>query len=466
VTRLQAFFGSLTGRIFFLLLVGTGAASVVSLSIADLRQRADIAAFQTERTADRIQAYVNLGQRIGASEARDLAARGATSVRIPPSTAVDPKPDPALNRVLADGRLGPVQAMASRVSPDACHGPEPEPGWPERDSRTKAAVLSQAASLGLGPPTCWIVDLSSDQTRESIAVWAPPQAVRPRLLDPGFLLALALAAALLSLVVARIATRPVRHMAAGAQALGESLDAPPMPEVGPVEVRRAAHAMNSLQSRLKASIAAKSQVLAAVTHDIQTPMTRMRLRLEKVEDADLRQRLLGDLAAMQALANEGLEIARDTPSTEPLAVVDLDALIEALADDERDAGHDIVFVDGCDCDVEARPQGLKRCLANLVDNAIRYAGSASIRTVDNGDHVVVQIDDAGLGIPEDQLTAVMEPFVRLETSRSRETGGSGLGLAIAARLARDMNGELTLANRPAGGLRASLRLQKAAQAPS
>jgi signal transduction histidine kinase len=275
-----------------------------------------------------------------------------------------------------------------------------------------------------------------------------------------------LAAALLSLFVARTATRPVRQMAAGAQALGESLDAPPMPVSGPIEVQRAAQAMNSLQSRLKASIAAKSQILAAVTHDIQTPMTRMRLRLEKVEDPELRQRLLGDLAAMQALAREGLEIARDTPSAEPVAVVALDSLMKALADDERDAGHDVVFVKGCDCDVQARPQGLKRCLANLIDNAIRYAGSACISTVEHADHVVVQIDDAGPGIPEDQLAAVMEPFVRLETSRSRDTGGSGLGLAIAARLARDMNGELTLANRPEGGIRASLRLPKAGRSPS
>lgn len=464
MNRLRAFVGSLTGRIFFLLLVGTGAAAILSLSIADLRQHADLAAFQTERTADRIQAYVDLGQRVGASEARALAARGATSVRLPPETTVPLNADPALNRVLADGRLGAVQAMASRVSPEACH--RPEPGWPERDSRAKAAVVSQAASLGLGPPSCWVVDLRSGQISERIVVWAPPQAVRPRLLDPGFLLALALAAALLSLVVARTATRPVRHMAAGAQALGESLDAPPMPEAGPVEVRRAARAMNSLQSRLRASIAAKSQILAAVTHDIQTPMTRMRLRLEKVEDAELRQRLLGDLAAMQALAREGLEIARDTPSAEPLAVVALDSLMKALADDERDAGHDVVFLEGCDCDVQARPQGLKRCLANLIDNAIRYAGSARINTVEHADHVVVQIDDAGPGIPADQLAAVMEPFVRLETSRSRDTGGSGLGLAIAARLARDMNGELTLANRPEGGIRASLRLPKAGRSPS
>ncbi|WAC59017.1 sensor histidine kinase [Brevundimonas sp. SL130] len=464
MTRLQSFFGSLTGRIFFLLLVGTGAAAVLSLSIADLRQRADIAAFQNERTADRVQAYVNLRQRIGASEARALAARGATSVRVPPPEAIALTPDQALNRLLADGRLGAVEARASRVSPEACQ--RPEPGWPDRDSRAKAAVVSRAASLGLGPPSCWLVDLGSAQGRERIAVWAPPQAVRPRLLDPGFVLALALAAALLSLVVARTATRPVRHMAAGALALGESLDAPPMPETGPVEVRRAAHAMNSLQSRLKASIAAKSQILAAVTHDIQTPMTRMRLRLEKVEDTELRQRLLDDLAAMQALAREGLEIARDTPSTEPLAVVALDSLIKALADDERDAGHDVVFLQGCDCDVQARPQELRRCLANLIDNALRYAGNARIGTVEHAHHVEVQIDDSGPGIPEDQLVAVMEPFVRLETSRSRDTGGSGLGLAIAARLARDMNGELTLVNRPEGGVRASLRLPRSGGSPA
>ena len=459
----RAFIGSLTGRIFFLLLIGTGAAAVLSLSIADLRQRADIDAFQKERTADRIQAYVNLRQRIGVAEAHALAARGATSVRPAPANAVVSTPDRLLNRVLGDGRLGAVQAFASRTSPETCV--RPEPGWPDRDRQARAAVVNQAASLGLGPPSCWIVELREGDASERIAVWAPPQAVRPRLLDPGFLLALALAAALLSLVVARTATRPVRHMAAGALALGESLDVPPMPEAGPVEVRRAAQAMNSLQSRLKASIAAKSQILAAVTHDIQTPMTRMRLRLEKVADPELRERLLGDLAAMQDLAREGLEIARDTPSAAPLAVLALDSLMKSLADDERDAGHDVVFVQGCDCDVEVRPQGLRRCVANLIDNAIRYAGGARISTLQRGERILILIDDDGPGIPEADLPAVMEPFVRLETSRSRDTGGSGLGLAIAARLARDMNAELTLANRVEGGLRATLSLPRARPRP-
>lgn len=297
---------------------------------------------------------------------------------------------------------------------------------------------------------------------DKVSVGAPPQAVRPRLLDPFFVGALALAAALLSFFVARTATRPVREMAAGAQALGGSLDVPPMEERGPLEVRRAAQALNSLQSRLKASIAAKSQILAAVTHDIQTPMTRMRLRLEKVTDLELRERLLADLAAMQALAKEGLEIARDTPSQEPFAILALDSLMKALADDEFDAGHDVSFEGGCGCDVQVRPQGLRRCVSNLIDNALRYGGSARISTRIDGPQVLVVIEDQGPGIPEAELSTVMEPFVRLENSRSRDTGGTGLGLAIAARLARDMNGSLVLENRPKGGLRAVLRLQRAA----
>jgi len=139
--------------------------------------------------------------------------------------------------------------------------------------------------------------------------------------------------------------------------------------------------------------------------------------------------------------------------------------MKSLADDERDAGHDVVFVQGCDCDVEVRPQGLRRCVANLIDNAIRYAAGARISTLQRGERILILIDDDGPGIPEADLPAVMEPFVRLETSRSRDTGGSGLGLAIAARLARDMNAELTLANRVEGGLRATLSLPRARPRP-
>lgn len=456
MTRLRDFVGSLTGRIFLLLLIGTSGAALLSLSIADRRQGADIAAFASERTADRIQAYVSLRRRLGAEQ-----ARAAAGVRPAPDSVTSLGSEQTLDRLLSDGRLGSLQAAAFLAPVSACARPEALPE--ERDSQSRAAIRDRAAALGLGPPSCMLVEIRSAQSgTERILVGAPPQVARPRLLDPWFAGVLLLATVLLSFLVARTATRPLRQMAAGAEALGRDLNAPPLPETGPSEIRLAAQAMNGLQRDLATSIASKNHILAAVTHDLQTPMTRMRLRLEKVIDLDLKARLLGDLGAMQSLVREGLDIARDTIADEAWATLDLDSLLRAMADDEMDAGRDVAFVSGCGCDIRTRPLALKRCVSNLVDNAIRYGVRARIRTRETDGGIEVRIDDDGPGVSDDDLTRILQPFVRLETSRSRETGGVGLGLATADRLAREMNAVLTLSNRPQGGLRATLLFPSAA----
>ena len=251
---------------------------------------------------------------------------------------------------------------------------------------------------------------------------------------------------------------------AAAQALGESLDAPPMADAGPTEVRQAASAFNTMQTRLRRAMDDKAQVLAAVTHDLQTPLTRLRLRVEKVTDADLKDRLLGDLAATQALVKEGLELARSEPSQEPFARMALDSLLRSIADDEADAGRPVVFADGCDCDVLVRPKALRRCVANLIENAVVHGGNARISARAEGTKVFLDIEDDGPGIADADLERVLEPFVRLEDSRSRETGGSGLGLTIAGRLARDNRARLVLRSRKPRGLTATLILQAAGAA--
>jgi signal transduction histidine kinase len=461
-TWLERFLGSMTGRLFVILLFGTGLAAIASLSIADMRYRADLMVFRNERTVDRIENYVSVLKGLDASEAIALSHTGGVGLQAKPASAQRGKPDLELNRRLSDGRLGEIQAIAWSTDSAGCARRD---NRVIRDANREKAVLTEAHALGLNPPACWVVDLVDARgAKSAMVVGSPPPAARPRVLDPWFLGGLGVALALLSFFVARIASRPVRQMATAAQALGESLDAPPLAEAGPTEVRQAAQAFNTMQTRLRRAMDDKAQVLAAVTHDLQTPLTRLRLRVEKVKDAELKDRLLGDLAATQALVKEGLELARSEPSQEPFARMALDSLLHSLADDEADAGRPVIFTGGCDCDVMVRPRALRRCVANLIENAVVHGGNARISARVEGARIHLHIEDDGPGIADADLERVLEPFVRLEDSRSRETGGSGLGLTIASRLARDNQARLVLRSRKPRGLTATLILRAAGPA--
>jgi len=274
------------------------------------------------------------------------------------------------------------------------------------------------------------------------------------MLDPWFLSLLLLAIAVLAYGVARIASAPLQQLAAAARALGRDLDRAPMPEAGPSEVRHAAQAFNAMQQQLQHHLAQRTQMLAAITHDLQTPLTRLRLRLENVDDASLRERLVADLAAMQALIREGLDLARSEHSREKPVPLELDSLLESLVEDAQEAGADIVFAGGCGQVLSLRPQAMHRLFSNLIDNALKYAGQARVWAASDDHGISVHIRDQGPGIPEQALASVFDPFVRLETSRSRDTGGAGLGLAIARALADKDGAQLSLRNHPDGGLEA------------
>jgi signal transduction histidine kinase len=229
-----------------------------------------------------------------------------------------------------------------------------------------------------------------------------------------------------------------------------------MPDTGPGEVRNAARAFNMMQKRLQNHVRERTQMLAAITHDLQTPITRMRLRLEKIKDPALRERFLNDIAAMQAMVREGLDLARSAESTEAPAALDLDSMLESMVEDAAEAGHPVIFLHGCEHDVIARAQAVRRTLANLIDNALKYGGAAQVSASMVDGRAVVSIRDAGPGIPEDQLEAMFQPFARLDASRSRDTGGVGLGLTIARNLAEREGGALELRNHPHGGIEAVL----------
>lgn len=278
---------------------------------------------------------------------------------------------------------------------------------------------------------------------------------------PRFVLSLVVLVVLMTVLLVlalRQVARPYATLAAAAERLGLDVNAPPMPETGPREVRSAAHAFNVMQDRLRRFVEDRTQMLAAISHDLRTPITRMRLRAEFVDDDEQRDKMLADLAEMEAMLSATLTFARDDAGQEPVRSVDLAAMLQGLADDFAAAGHDAAY-DGPDhLALRAKPTALKRALANLIDNAVKYGGRADIRLSRGDGRVVAEIADAGPGIPPDEAEKVFHPFYRLERSRSRDTGGSGLGLAIARSAVRGQGGDVTVENRPQGGLLARVVL--------
>lgn len=268
--------------------------------------------------------------------------------------------------------------------------------------------------------------------------------------------------AVLTWFAVRLATRPLARMAEAAHALAPGGAAQPLPETGAREVALAATAFNAMQRRIDAHLAERMRILAAVSHDLQTPITRMRLRAELLDDTDLRDKLHADLAAMQALVGEGLAYARSAHSTsEAPCPVELHALLDSLVCDYADAGQPVALSGGEGITLQTRPQVLRRLLTNLVDNALKFAGPAEIAVQQTGDgRLCIDVLDRGPGIADEELQAVLQPFYRIEGSRNRDTGGTGLGLAIAQQLAQGLGGELLLSRREGGGLQARLCLPR------
>ena len=273
------------------------------------------------------------------------------------------------------------------------------------------------------------------------------------------------AIALVSLWTARRLTAPIARFAVAAERLGVDGEAPPLPESGPRELRAATRAFNRMQARLARFVADRTQMLAAISHDLRTPLTRLRLRAELVEDPEMQRKMLSDLDEMEAMINATLAFARDDATREPRGPLDLADLLQSLCEDRVDAGHRAVYEGPAHAALDGRPVALRRAFANLLDNAIAYGGGCTVRLrPEDGPSstsiVRVEIDDHGPGIPEEEFEKVFAPFYRLERSRSRDTGGVGLGLATARTVVRGHGGDITLANRPEGGLRVTVTLPR------
>lgn len=312
------------------------------------------------------------------------------------------------------------------------------------------------------PPEPKTISVSRQLSDGTWLKFYAPVTATDALREPGFMASLAGSAAvaiLLSAWVLGFTTRPLRRFAAAANRLGVDMRAPFLEESGPREVRLAAAAFNKMQRRLKAFVEDRTRMLAAVSHDLRTPLTRIRLRAEFIDDESVREKMLADLQEMEAMIGATLAFAREEAGQEDLEPLDLAAVMERLSGDWQDAGMPVEFMrPRAAMPIMGRRTALRRAVGNLVDNAVKYGGKAEVRAAVDGDTAVVEIDDDGPGVPEAEMENVFRPFYRLEGSRSRDTGGTGLGLSVANDIVRAHGGEIKLENRLSGGLRVTVHL--------
>jgi signal transduction histidine kinase len=432
--KLLRYADTMAGRLFVLLLAGVVGTAIIALAYADAQRGSDLRGMRVDRVGDRLVDFLSLVDHAHEPLRAYLLANRIGGIRTVSGKEVILKEDPALAAGLTAHTGRPVQAFSAMA--ESCMLPFADPGG-----------------------ECWVLDTTlSDGVPVKLQLRARPleESYALRWLVALFLMP---GIAIVAFLVARMAAAPLRQLSRAAQALGVDIDRRPIDEVGPREVRDAARAFNVMQAELRNSVIEKTQLLASITHDLQTPMTRLRLRLERVSDEALRSRLIDDVATMQGLIREGLNYARRAQITEPFASIALDNLLEVVIEDAVAAtGKNVTFDRRCNCDVQARPRALQRCLTNLLDNALKYGSSAEVSAVASGNAVRVVIRDRGPGIPADKLQAVFDPFVRLE-STSRSADGVGLGLTIAKMLAEKNEATLTLRNHEEGGLEAVLLLE-------
>jgi signal transduction histidine kinase len=445
--RVRQFAGSLTGRLMLILTIGIASASILSLYVAEKAHQHDLQRVRWERV---LASATDIAARLARDPARTadlldhnriLGAREA-----PPQWQVM-TPDPELSRLLA-ARLGDAShAEAMAIPREQC--------FPNFDLTIRAAGMTEMAL-----PDCWFVrfrDPSGTERRLSIDL-VPLRIPHGSTLDPLYLLLIVVASTVLSLIVSRFAAAPLRRLTQAAHTFSITIDPEPIPESGPREVRAALATFNLMQSRVRDGFRDRTQILAAVTHDLQTPLTRLRLRLEQVTDDDLRDRLIADLGETQRLVRDGLELARSSESREPWSVVDIDSILSSVAEDSAEFGADVRFLAGCGARARVKPNALARCLTNLVSNAIKYGGGAELSCARSAGDLVITVRDHGPGIPEEALAQVFEPFYRLGRDGTGPAGGSGLGLTISRAQAKTFGAILSLSNARPSGLIAEIRL--------
>jgi signal transduction histidine kinase len=443
---MRSIFQSMTGRVILILVAGVVLSAMLALTLGFQERERMIMQFREFHSSERVSQFVQSIDTMQ-PELRNhyLKAASRLGMRAELSSGMEEileEPSRLASRLSSRLPAGyTVNSIIPREQDCIPPGPRLPPGRVDRNACETLLVTLQDGAQ---------VRLTVRQMRQ------PAVAPQREVLTYGVLFVLSVA--LLAALVARMTIKPLKQLAQAAAELGNDIERPPLPERGTTEIRQAAAAFNAMQTRIRHHIKQRSHILAAITHDLQTPMTRLRLRLEKVDDEELRDKLIADLSAMQAMVREGLDLARSMESSEPLQRLALDSLVDSVCEDASDAGQSVSFHGKTGVSLMARPVALRRCLTNLLDNAAKYGHAAKVESSLENGFAVIRIRDQGPGIPENMLEKVFNPFYRIEDSRSRETGGTGLGLTIARNIIEQHGGTIILRNHPAGGLQVTISL--------
>jgi signal transduction histidine kinase len=269
---------------------------------------------------------------------------------------------------------------------------------------------------------------------------------------------LAASITIVTVFAARQFSQPIERLAMAVRQFGHNPQAPPIPETGPKELQQVVRTFNAMQAQIQKFVAYRTMMLAAISHDLRTPLTRMRLRGEFVQDPEQQARLFRDVDEMQNMVDEALAFFRDDATAEETTSFDLPHVLLTIANDYADQGIDIGYAGPAHAVYRGRPFALKRAFTNLIDNAVKYGKAPQIELSREEGSLVVAIKDHGPGIPADALDSVFRPYYRIDKSRNRTTGGVGLGLTVAQAIVQGHGGEIILKNRPEGGLEARITL--------
>lgn len=442
---------TLFGRLFAAIVAVVAVALLILISIV-LRERRELA-FSESGSSAAAASIVELSQQLALAppEQRDSMLAQLRSDHVSRHPHERPHED----------FTGAQRAFASEVQKELGGG-FAVTTRPPRMGHRRVVMLS---GQGVGPPPAPdrmfdLVVTLPDGDRVAFRTFSP-RGTPP--FPQHFVIELGLLTVMLGIVLyamTRTITRPLAALATAADAVGHGKAVQPLKERGARELKRATRAFNAMQERLNRYLDSRTRVLAAMSHDLRTPITRLRLRVESIEDEALRTRCVEDLDEMTRMVRGALSIFRGLNDDEPTVAVDIDALLDELQRRYAEVSASVAVEGRAAAPFPGKPLALKRCLGNLVDNALQYGEHATIAVTDSADELMIRVLDDGPGIPEAELERVFEPFYRLESSRNRATGGTGLGLSIARDVAQANGGSLTLVNRSGGGLEARLVLPR------
>jgi signal transduction histidine kinase len=437
--------GSVAGRMTLVLIAGMLLVVVAGIAVGTVTMGAGQASL-----VDRVATLVAVAEAVPAA-ARPTVYAGAERAGLSIRDVAGTEAGPAVLPDWFTDRLG--ERLARELAP------------------LGARVLAIGHTVGTGARertrvwTSWEpilvrVELSDGTRLHMVAHgrWSPFELMR-RLAPILFVIGIGLTG--LAVWVARRITRPLGRFAEATVRLGADVTAAaPLDEKGPSEIREVARAFNTMQAQIRRLLEGRTHMLAAVSHDLRTPLTRLRLRTEFVEDDQERAKMLKDLDEMEAMIHAAIAYARSDGGGESPVTVDIGDLLEEIRMEMVEAGHRVRLERPGDVSWEGRLLALKRALRNLVENAVNYGGHAEVRVTMALLDITITVEDGGPGIPDEEVEKVFTPFYRLERSRSRDTGGAGLGLALARAVIREHGGDITLSNRPEGGLRQTVVLPR------